>query len=340
MKILLVKLSSLGDVLHNLPVVWDLRSRFPDAQMDWVVEEGYVSLLEPVCGNAGARGIDGIIPIGFRRWKKALRTNEFSQSLGEFRDFRDRLRSTAYDVIIETQGLIKSALVTRLARRAGRGVIAGLANRTEYSGYEPLARCLYTSRVQVPLRCHAVDRSRWVAAAAVDAPNPRREEDPPKFYPDAFADTLGAARLMAEPYALCFHSTARAAKRWSNQHWVMVGRRLVALGLRPVFPWGNAAEKTVSEALASQVTNAVVPDAFSMQEAVGIVAGARIVIGVDTGLTHLAAILGKPTIELYCDSPRWKTEGYWSPLIRNLGDIGNPPSVEQVLAAIEELSAG
>ena len=105
-KILLVKLSSLGDVLHNLPIVWDLRVRLPEARIDWVVEEAYVSLLTPLLSREGFRGIDRIIPFGLRRWKKSLFR---LQTWKEFFAFKKELQAVSYDVIIETQGLLKSA---------------------------------------------------------------------------------------------------------------------------------------------------------------------------------------------------------------------------------------
>lgn len=336
MNILLVKLSSLGDVLHNLPVVWDLRTHFPDARIDWVVEEGYVQLLEPLRQLDDGPGIDRIIPVSLRRWRKSLTA---PSTRAQWRTFRQQLSEQRYDFVIETQGLIKSAVVARLANRTDDGVIAGLANRTEYSGYEPLARLLYTRRVAVPLRCHAVDRSRLVAAAAVDATVPGREESPPRFYPRWFVETLADQPLMSQPYALCFHSTAREAKRWANGNWIELGLLLRERGLVPVYPWGSAAEKAISESLAAKVPGAIVPAPFSMREAFHVVAGARLVVGVDTGLTHLAAILGRPTIELYCDSPRWKTQGYWSSNIHNLGDRGEPPSLMAASQALLALTS-
>jgi len=107
--------------------------------------------------------------------------------------------------------------------------------------------------------------------------------------------------------------------------------------LQVILPWGNAAEKVTSELIAKQIEGALVPTAFSLKEAFAVVAGAQLTIGVDTGLTHLAAVLGRPTIEIYCDSPKWKTEGYWSEAICNLGDIKNPPTVKTVLAVAERL---
>ena len=148
-KILLVKLSSLGDVLHNLPIIWDIRARLPQAQIDWVVEEGYVNLLSPLLSSKGFRGIDRIIPFSLRRWKKSLLS---VQTWKEFFSFKKNLQQVGYDFVIETQGLLKSALVCTLAKKTPDAVVAGLANATEFSGYEPLARNFYTQKVQVPLQ--------------------------------------------------------------------------------------------------------------------------------------------------------------------------------------------
>ncbi|QWD85547.1 lipopolysaccharide heptosyltransferase I [Polynucleobacter asymbioticus] len=330
-KILLVKLSSLGDVLHNLPIVWDLRARLPHAQIDWVVEEGYVYLLEPLLSRDGFRGIDRIIPFGLRRWKKNL----FKlSSWKEFFSFRKTLQSTTYDVLIETQGLLKSAVVCALAKKSSGSVVAGLANATEFSGYEPLARTFYNQSVQVPTHCHAVDRSRWVTCSALDWPLIERDHAP-QFYPSECIAGISKNVILGlrTPYVLCFHSTARQSKRWSHSHWIEFGNALSALGYQAVFPWGSASERVISELLAAQVANAFVPPAFSIENAFSVITDAALTVGVDTGLTHLAAVLGKPTVEIYCDSPRWKTEGYWSNCIANVGDIQNPPSVQEVLDA-------
>jgi heptosyltransferase-1 len=330
-KILLVKLSSLGDVLHNLPIVWDLRTRLPDAQIDWVVEEGYVHLLEPLLSRDGFRGIDRIIPFGLRRWKKNLFRLATWQ---EFFAFRKILQSTTYDVLIEIQGLLKSAIVCSLAKKSSGTVIAGLANATEFSGYEPLARSFYNQSVQVPMQCHAVDRSRWVMCSAFDWSLIERG-DTPQFYPSEFIASIPKSSVagLRSPYVLCFHSTAREAKRWPNDNWIALGRDLAARGYQIVFPWGSPAEKAVSQLLASHIPGAFVPPAFSIEEGFSVIAGAALTVGVDTGLTHLSAVLNRPTVEIYCDSPLWKTEGYWSDRICNVGDIQNPPSIQEVLDA-------
>ncbi len=350
MNILLVKLSSLGDVLHNLPIIWDLRKRYPDSQIDWVVEEAYVPLLEPLRSTAEFRGIDHIIPWAFRRWKRALKNGEFIQSIQEFILFKNELQKSRYDIIIDTQGLIKSAIVAYWANKSVTARIIGLGNKTEYSGYEPIARRFYSEAVMVPTRCHAVDRSRILAATASDLPPPDRLEDPPSFYRANYLDVLmqkmrTASHLsvdqlgfdMGHPYVMCFHSTAGQSKRWPEQSWIKIAQVLSNKGFKVIIPWGTDQEKKVSHQLAGHIPGAIVPAAFSISDAFYLVAGAKLTIGVDTGLTHLAAILACPTIELYCDSPVWKTEGYWSENIINLGDKGEPPTVEQVLMAINQL---
>ncbi len=342
-KVLLAKLSSLGDVLHNLPIVWDLRKRLPDAQIDWIVEEGYVHLLEPLKTTETFKGIDRIIPVAFRRWRKHLLS---IKTWHEFFAMRKLLQATTYDVVLETQGLLKSALVCALAKKSNNVLVAGLGNATEHSGYEPMARMFYTESVHVPVKCHAIDRSRWVMCSAFDWPLLNRNEEPPLFYPPAFVEQLAPLEFeglrkqpngIPVPYVVCFHSTARAAKRWPNDHWVELGKVLSNQGYQLVLPWGSDAEMKISALIASQVPGAIVPRAFSIEEAYCLVAHAALTIGVDTGLTHLAAVLGKPTIEIYCDSPRWKTEGYWSGKILNLGDFRSIPQANAVLQAAEAL---
>ncbi len=338
-QILLVKLSSLGDVLHNLPIVWDLRKRLPHAQIDWIVEEGYVHLLEPLRTTEAFRGIDRIIPVAFRRWRKNL----FSiKTWREFFVMRKLLQATTYEVVLETQGLLKSALVCALANKSDQAIVSGLGNATEYSGYEPMARLFYNQSVHVPLRCHAIERSRWVMCSAFDWPLLNRNEEPPLFYPNDFVAQLAPLPLEGlkktgqgapAPYVLCFHATARAAKRWPNENWVELGRALSSQGYQLVFPWGSPEEMKVSALIASQIPGAIVPRAFSIEEAYSLVANAALTIGVDTGLTHLSAVLGKPTVEIYCDSPRWKTKGYWSKSIANVGDMKTIPSMDEVVVA-------
>lgn len=342
-KILLVKLSSLGDVLHNLPILWDLRKRLPEAQIDWVVEEEYVHLLEPLKTTESFRGIDRIIPLAFRRWKKKL---HYIQIWHEFFAMRKLLRSVTYDIIIETQGLLKSAFVCGLAKKSHHAIVSGLGNATDYSGYEPIARFFYNQSVLVPAKTHAIDRSRRVMCSALDWPLIDRQSEKPLFYFPSFIEQLtplpiGDLRKNLNsdgiPYIVCFHSTARAAKRWSIESWVELGNSLSNQGYQILFPWGSPEEMKISTIIAEQIPGAIVPRAISINEAYRLVAHAALIIGVDTGLTHLAAALDKPTIEIYCDSPKWKTEGYWSANIKNLGDIQASPNAEQIIKIAKKI---
>lgn len=321
-------------MLHNVPIVWDIRAQYPNARIDWLVEESYVSLLEPLVSNANFKGLDHIIPIAMRRWKKNLLSE---QTRKEWRAFRQNLQATQYDIVIETQGLLKAAWLTRLAARSDNAVIAGLGNATEDSGYEPIVRWFYTDSVQVPLRCHAVSRSRWVAAAALNVSVPNNQ---PQFYPPVFLQGLQAnATPFNVPYVLFFHATARAAKQWSESNWIALGNVLAKQGKQVVLPWGNAQEKTVSERLCTQIAHSIVSPAFNISEWFSVIVNAALTVGLDTGLTHLSAMMNTPTIELYCDSPRWKTEAYWSGNVKNLGDTGQSPSLDAVLQSVEALLA-
>lgn len=322
MKILIVRVSSLGDVVHNMPMVADIRRNYPDAQIDWVVEEAYTSLVRL---NDGVRKV---IPFALRRWRKSL----FAASTrAEMRAFYRALRAESYDLVFDTQGLLKTALVMRLAHLAPGGKRVGLGNATEGSGYEAASRIFHTMSVPVGRHTHAVLRARLVAAAAlnysIDSPadfNLRAPDGSPAWLPGA-------------PYAVFFHGTARAAKQWGTAHWVRIAHGLAARGLPVLLAWGSELEKQAAVQLAAQMPNAQVLPRLPLMEAVMLAQRAALVIGVDTGLTHIAAAFMRPTIELYCDSPRWKTQGDWSPNIINLGDLGHPPGVAEVESAIARL---
>jgi len=319
LNILIVRVSSLGDVVHNMPMVADIHRHFPAAQIDWVVEEGYTSL---VGLNPHVRKI---IPIALRRWRKTLFSAATRAEIGAF---RRELQAERYDLVFDTQGLLKTSVVMRMARLAPQGRRIGLANATEGSGYEPISRIFHDQSIPVGLRTHAVTRARLVAAAALGY----QLEGQPDF---ALRPPEPArwAWMPEQPYVVFFHGTARAAKQWPQAQWIKLGQALAERGLQILLPWGCAREQEAARQLAAGIPGATVLPALPMMQAVALVQQARLVVGLDTGLTHIAAAYGKPTIELYCDSPRWKTEGNWSPAIINLGDLGAPPSEEDVLKA-------
>ncbi|MGZ3184509.1 MAG: lipopolysaccharide heptosyltransferase I [Telluria sp.] len=321
MKILLVRVSSLGDVLHNLPMVADIRRHFPDAVIDWVVEEAYVSLVRL---NPGVRRV---IPWALRRWRKSLLDKTTRADIAAF--FR-ALRAEEYDYVFDTQGLLKTGIIMGAARGKHK---VGLANGSEGSGYEGVSRIFHTKSVPTDPRTHAVARGRLVAAAALGY----QLDAPPDFgLPAPQPGEPRPAWMPAEPYAVFFHGTARDAKKWAPANWIEVGRALAPMPV--LLAWGSAREHEEAAALAARMPNARVLPRLSMDEAVQLARHAALAIGVDTGLTHIAAAFVRPTIELYCDSPKWKTEGNWSPVIVNLGDKGAPPAVDEVLAAVRQLA--
>jgi heptosyltransferase-1 len=146
--------------------------------------------------------------------------------------------------------------------------------------------------------------------------------------------------LPKENYAVFFHATARAAKQWSVANWIGLGQFCAARGLPVLLPWGDQKELLAARELAAGIPNARVLPTLSMQDAVILAQHASLAVGVDTGLTHIAAAFCRPTVEIYCDSPRWKTEGNWSPNIINCGDAGQPPSLRQVETAVAQLLGG
>lgn len=306
-----------------MPMVADIRRHFPGAQIDWVVEEGYTSLVRL---NPHVRHI---IPIALRRWRKTL----FSAATRvEISAFWHALRADQYDVVFDTQGLLKTSVVMRMARLAPGGRRVGLANATEGSGYEPISRIFHDQSIKVGLHTHAVMRARLVAADALG------------YTLDDAADFALQAPIQQrfpwmpeQPYAVFFHGTARAAKQWPQAEWVKLGQALAARGLPVLLPWGSKKEQQAAQVLAAQIPGAQVLPALPLMEAASLVQQARLVVGLDTGLTHIAAAYCKPTVELYCDSPRWKTEGNWSSNIINLGETGTPPRGEAVLDAVEKL---
>ncbi|WP_073214563.1 lipopolysaccharide heptosyltransferase I [Massilia sp. CF038] len=322
MNILLVRVSSLGDVLHNLPMVADLLRQHPDAHIDWVVEEGYVSLVRL---NPNVRRI---IPWGLRRWRKSLGKKE---TRAEIKAFFKTLREQEYDYVFDTQGLLKTGIIMGAARIKRGGAKVGLANGSEGSGYEGISRIFHTRSIALDPRTHAVARGRLVAAAALGY----SADTAPDFGLPGPDSSNRPAWMPAAPFAVFFHGTARDAKKWAPANWIATGQALAPMPV--LLAWGSPGEKQEAETLAASLPNAQVLPKLSMDEAVSLARNAALAIGVDTGLTHIAAAFVRPTIELYCDSPKWKTEGNWSPSIINLGDKGAPPGAPEVIAAARRL---
>jgi heptosyltransferase-1 len=315
MRILIVKTSSLGDVIHNLPVISDLKKQFPQAEVDWCVEDSFAAIprLHP--------GVGRVIPVAIRRWRKHLFK---AQTWQEISQFRGAVQATAYDLVLDTQGLVKSAI---LARRA-RGPLAGYAAD---SAREPLASSLYARRYSVARDLHAVVRNRQLAAAAFG------------YTADAAPDYGIAAApaafewLPVKPYVVFLTATSRDDKLWPESHWLDLGKRLQEQGFGIVLPAGNPVERARATRLAEGIPGAVAAPPLGIAELASVLAGARAAVGVDTGLTHLSVALKVPTIALYTATDPGLTGVLGVGFHRNLGGKAQTPTVDAVFG---ELQAG
>ena len=317
MRILLVKTSSLGDVVHNLPVVSDLHARFPEAAIDWVVEEGFVEIprLHPA--------VSRVIPVALRRWRRSLLS---PATWNEIAAFRRLLRAEAYDLVLDTQGLIKSGLIVSATRLTRGGLRAGFAAE---AAREPLAARFYDATFAIPKSAHAVERNRWLAATACGFASDR-----PLSY-GIGADPLARDWLPAAPYAVLLTASSRADKGWAD--WLELATALSKLGLRSVLPAGTALEREYAMRLAAKMQDAIVAPQLTIAELAGLCAGSRLVVGVDTGLTHLAAALGVPTLALFSATDPSLTGVHAEARVKNLGGIGRPASAQETIAAAKEL---
>lgn len=315
MRILLVKTSSLGDVVHNLPVASDLARHFPGTAIDWVVEEGFADLprLHPA--------VDRVLPVAVRRWRRSLLSPATWAEIGAF---RRSLREFEYDLVIDTQGLLKSALIVREARLAEHGRRCGFGRATVR---EPVAARFYDACFDVPRTLHAVERNRRLAAAAAGY-----SADTPADYGIA-APPLADAWVPRKDYAVLLTATSRDDKLWPEPDWQALGSMLVAAGLVCVLPAGNDTERQRAARLATALGRAVAAPPLGLAPLAGLLAGAQIVIGVDTGLVHLAAALGRPTLALFAASDPMLTGVHAGPRAINLGDRGAAPTAGDAVSA-------
>ena len=297
MRILLVKLSSLGDVVHSLPVVQDILLAMPEAQIDWVVEKSFATLLTQV------EGLQRIIPCELRRWRKSIWA---AQTRREWRAFKADLKQDRYDAVIDLQGLTKSALVARLARLTQNGKRYAMANQTDGSGYEAPTRWVANVAIAIEPHIHAVARARLLAAQALGYDLERLKIAPNYGLKMPSAQSL---RAQAAPKNIAFiHGTSRHNKTWPQQNWAELGQRFTAAGYQVVLVHGSANELATSQAIAAQLdgSSSVLPllSLSDLTQELGACHGA---IGVDSGVSHIAVALGLPHVQIYNFDTSWRT---------------------------------
>jgi heptosyltransferase-1 len=259
-----------------------------------------------------------VVPLAIRRWRQSWWRSEVRREVSAF---LAELREHRYDAVIDTQGLVKSALVARAARGTRYGLDWASAR-------EPLG-AFYDRTFSVPRGAPAVERNRALAALALSY------RPPAKIDYGIAAETH--SRLVRERYAVLVHATSAEAKLWPDQRWAAVGNRLHAMGVRSLLPWGNAFEQRRSERLSRSIEGAMIMPRLPIGDVTSVLADAECVIGVDTGLTHLAGALGTVTVGIYVATDPALTGLYGCARAANVGGRGHSPDADAVLREVERL---
>jgi len=278
-RILIVKVSSLGDIIHTLPAVTDASLANNDVVFDWVVEENFVEV------PAWHPAVDKVIPVAFRRWRRNLlktwRTSEFG-------DFKQSLQAEHYDLVIDAQGLIKSGIISRISR----GLTIGLSNTTIR---EPLATLFYNKMYSVPWTDHAVERVRQLFARSLNY----RYDKSRVNYGIKFQTNASTSLQTNRPTIVFLHGTTWATKHWPKSYWRHLAHIATESGYHVLIPWGSEEERSRAGYIAADNQHVSVLDKQSLTGLAGYISESAGVIAVDTGLGHLAAALAKPAVSLY-----------------------------------------
>jgi len=314
-RVLIIRTSSLGDIVHTLPAISDIARYVPGAQIDWMVEEAFAEI------PAWHTAVNSVIPVAHRRWRKTWWQAATQQ---ERRTLRERLRDVRYDVVLDMQSLLKSAWLARHAQ----GTHHGLDWR---SARESLASLFYDVRHCVEFLQPAVTRQRLLAGLAFGY----TYADAPDFGLQAFV-AAAQGEASGQDYAVIMPSASRDDKLWPEADWRAVFERLRGMGCALRIVSGNAREIERAYALAAGQEGVEVMPRMSLTAVASLLAGARLMVGLDSGLTHLSAALGRPTIGIYRASTPVRTPLIGSGYTASLGDQGAPPSRDAVLVAVQQ----
>lgn len=316
MKVLIIKTSSMGDIIHALPVVRDIKVARPDAEIHWVAEESFreIPTLAP--------GVDKVHITAFRRWRKAILS---STVRSEMAAVRASLRQENFDLVLDIQGLMRSAMVARWTGVPSTGYSWGTAR-------EPIASLAYTYKLDLPASLGAVRRYRMAAAKALGYDI---DESRPVF---GLSAKVQPSVVLEGPYAALAVNTSRDEKLWPEASWTQIGCRLAGIGLRSVLFWGNDEEKARVERLVKTIPGAVVAPRTGLASTAASLAGAEAVFGVDTGLAHLGAALGRPSVGIFVSTPTETLQLIGDGPVLSLGGVGQCPTVDEVWSAFETVA--
>ncbi len=317
-RILIVKVTSLGDIVQAQPVVADLLRAFPGVKVDWAADEVFADVAR---WNIG---IDRVLCAPLRRFKRMRNPSDLRAIAAAIRE----LRAARYDVVIDIHGVYKSAIIAFLARSSRR-----LGYRTCDLG-ESGAAFAYTERFRRP-ECDAWRGMRMCVAEVLGY----RLEEPPVYnlrVPCA-EDSMPTAGVA--PVAMLFHATSNEEKKWPASNWASIARELIRSGFRVVLPWGTTSERNEAELIASQASGARVLAPMSVLGMAQGIESASLVVGVDTGFVHLAHALGKRTVMIFAATSPEHCGVHAPHRSVSVGDNGRAPSVKEVQSAIDEVCA-
>ena len=312
MKILVIKSSSMGDIIHALPVAHDIRQALPADELHWVAEERFRDI--PTLAPA----VSKVHVTAFRRWRKAILSGPVR---AEMADVKNALRAEHYDVVLDIQGLMRSAMVARWAGVPATGYSWGTAR-------EPVASLAYARKLGLPASLGAVRRYRMAAAEALGYEiAPER----PVFGQQANAEP---SVKPAGPYAALPVNTSRDAKLWPEEYWTHLGRKFAGAGLRSVLFWGSDVERERVERLVRTIPGAEVAPRTTLATTAATLARAACVVGVGPGLDHLGAALSRPSVGIFVSTPTESLKLVGDGPVRSLGGIGQCPDVDEVWKAL------
>ncbi|MEP7061390.1 MAG: lipopolysaccharide heptosyltransferase I [Betaproteobacteria bacterium] len=314
-RILVVRPSSLGDVVYALAICADIRSADPNAVIDWVAEEAFAPL------PALDTDVHGVIAVALRRWRSSLLR---ASTWREFRAFRRAVTATRYDAVIDLQEQLKGAIIARIARGRRHGLSAATIR-------EPLTTLLHDVHHKVERDIHFVTKCRTIAAGALG----HRVEGPPRWHWMPLPITPATPEL---PFAVLVTATSRESKLWPEESWRALALHLARTGLAIVLPWGNADEEARCRRIAEGIAAAIVPPRQTLRDVASLLSRAEAVVGIDTGLTHLAAALGTPTIALFTETDaRLAGVAICGGDAHDLGGDGAVPRVDDVVDALGDI---
>ena len=300
----------MGDVVHALPLAADLAAERPGAQIDWLVEEAFAAIPKM------SRHVSNVHHVALRRWRtRPLRIETWR----EMSAVSHTLAAQSYDQVLDVQGLLKSAWLSGWAR-------APVAGPSSNSARERVASLFYDQRVAVPRELHAVERCRRIGAAALGY----SIDSAPRF---DLAPAEGSAVAIQGAYAVLVVNASRASKLWPEAHWIALEAWLADRGLTSLLLWGTAEEELRARQLVASMRQAQLVPRSTIPGIAATLAGARLVVGLDTGLTHLAAALGRPAVGIFCDYDPKLVGLTGDGLTESLGGVGHSPAPTDIIAA-------